>query len=185
MAIITNTGGFGPNGTSDECFAFEDCQWVKTSWNLASKRRYSGLASVNGSADVIGGEESSKIVHRNIERLGGEPGTFLLNEPTSRHCAVVHRSGLVLVIGGLVGNDPFSAKVVEVGLKTYTSMHWSTFWCLKCFNVGRQLHSCQMLDQSTVIVAGGRNFRGLMSSVELFDLETKIWREVKELQLPG
>ena len=105
-------GGFGPNGTSQECFAFQDCQWVKTSRNLASKRRFSSLASVDTTAYVIGGEESSKVVHPSIERLGGEPQTFSLDEPTSRHCAVVHRSGLVLVV--LVGNDPFSAKVVEV-----------------------------------------------------------------------
>jgi hypothetical protein len=35
------------------------------------------------------------------------------------------------------------------------------------------------------LVQGGRNYQGFLKSVELLDLKTKRWREMKHLELKG
>ena len=42
-------------------------------------------------------------------------------------------------------------------------------------SVGRQLHSCGMINDNYIVVAGGRNARGTLKSVEIFNKATHNW----------
>ena len=98
----------------------------------------------------------------------------------SRHCAVSLNDYDVYIIGGHFEDQPFSKNVFVLNMRAGGNISSVKGSPIKH---GRQFHSCAKVGKDRIIVAGGRNYQGLLSSVEIFDIRTYRWTEPKQLQL--
>ena len=97
----------------------------------------------------------------------------------SRHCAVSLNGIDIHIIGGHLEDKPFSDEVSVVNIRK----NITRLTKVSSMKHGRQFHSCAKFGQDRIIVVGGRNYQGLLSSVEIFDIRTYRWTEPKQLQL--
>lgn len=132
---------------------------------------------------VIGGEADSKTRHSTVSTLRSLDQEWQLipnlRIKVSRHCSVPVNSREILVIGGLLDDQPFSDKVIKIDFETFEA-----FTLTSRMKIGRQLHSCAVVDPKKIVVVGGRDYRGLVSSVEVFNVMTSTWTTPKYLELP-
>ena len=130
---------------------------------------------------IIGGEENSRKQSNSIEKLINRKWKTMkpLTETISRHCAVQVEGKDIFLIGGHIGSEQFSDKVIRFNAETHESAVLRT-----TMKRGRQLHACAPIDYNKVIVVGGRSLRGTLKSVELFDPLRLTWTEPKNLELP-
>ena len=145
-------------------------------------RRFTAPASTEAYGLVVtGGETDSKTRHSSIEHLRGKtwkelPGTL---PKISRHCAASINGNDIYIMGGHLENKPFSDEVFVINIRANITILAK----VSSMKHGRQFHSCTKFGQDRIIVAGGRNYQGLLSSVEVFSIKTTQWTEPKQLQL--
>ena len=168
--------------TSNACFILQaDGKWSSIK-SMNKNRRFSATVSTMAfGVAVIGGESDSKTKPSSIEHFMGDswkelPGAKL---KVSRHCAVSLNGIDVFIIGGHLEDQPFSDRVFLLSTKT------NNIRPLKGSSMkrGRQFHACSNFDKDSIIVVGGRNYQGLLQSVEVFNLRTLMWTEPTNLQL--
>ena len=88
--------------------------------------------------------------------------------------------GEIYIIGGHLGEDQFSDKTISFKPQTGISVYQK-----EKLNKGRQLHSCSKIDGGNkIVVVGGRDGRGELKSVEIFDIKISKWIERKDLEFP-
>jgi len=128
---------------------------------------------------VVGGELNSNTRHSSAELLVNQEWKIYANFSVlaSQHCSVVLDNRDMYVIGGFLENEPFSGKTLIFNLKTGNS-----YTIRSQMKAGRQLHSCAIIDSNKIIVAGGRNSKGLVKTVEVFYTSTSRWTEMKNLE---
>jgi hypothetical protein len=165
-----------------DCYIFKTCKWNNLqSW--AEKLRFATLTQLwNFTNVLIGGEKNSRILSGSVMSLDTNPWTPLaqLNQPVSRHCALLIKENTIYIIGGLTESSSFSDKTITFNPFTIKS---STLGIK--LNRGRQLHCCARINENHIIVIGGRDARGALKSVETLDTRTsKKWIERKNLELP-
>ena len=108
-------GGHGSFETRKDCYTLENCEWKKSA-SLKSVRRFASAVGLkNSGIYVIGGEDTGSALDT-AEKLGDPEWSMALPQPISRHCAVQVDSSSVYVIGGRVGEDPFSRKTFRLDL---------------------------------------------------------------------
>ena len=181
--LIFIQGGLTSVSCQLECHIFENCTW-KFYNSLPSKRSFGTLTTMTDSSStfIIGGEENSRKQLTSVDKLidGQWKAVEPLMEPISRHCAVpLEDREEVFLIGGHIGSDPFSDQCMRYDAKTGES----TFLQTK-LKRGGQLHSCATIGSNKIVVVGGRDSRGTMKSVEVYDLQRSKWTEPKNLELP-
>ena len=143
-------------------------------------RRFSAAVSSETYGLVaIGGESDSKTRHSSIENLVGKtwkelPGNL---PKISRHCAASLGGNDIYIIGGHLEDKPFSDEVFLISMKANITR------TAPPMKYGRQFHSCAKFGQDKIIVVGGRNYQGLLSSVEVFNTRAYLWTEPTQLQL--
>jgi hypothetical protein len=151
---------------------------------MKEARRFSALLSMpnNSKMFVFGGETNSRTRLKSVEQLIGGHWTRTekdLIEKVSRHCAVQISDDVIYIIGGHLGEDQFSDRIMTFNINTHSS-----FIINSKLSRGRQSHSCSMFETNKVIVAGGRDARGLLKSVEILNMQTSKWTDRKDLELP-
>ena len=145
-------------------------------------RRFTAAVSTEAFGLVAtGGESDSKTRHSSIEHLKGKtwrelPGTL---PKISRHCAATLNGNDIFIIGGHLEDKPFSDEVYVINIRANITKRAKG----SSMRHGRQFHSCATFGQDKIIVVGGRNCQGLLSSVEVFSIRTTQWTEPKQLQL--
>jgi len=159
------------------------CRWTFLN-TMKERRKFSSLVSLPSFGIVaIGGEAISGTRHSTVSALQSPDLEWqrmpYLNIMVSRHCSVSIASREIFVIGGFMDDQPFSNKVVKINLVTLEA-----FTLISRMRMGRQLHSCAVVDSKKIIVAGGRNHQGLLSSVEVFNVVTSTWTAPKHLEQP-
>jgi len=97
----------------------------------------------------------------------------------SQHCAVAFDEATILIIGGTVDSEPQSSKTFYFtpGAESLQLAPGSALI------QGRKFHSCAKLKSSDVIVAGGSNGWGELSSVEILNRRTLRWKQGPRLPL--
>ncbi len=175
------SGGLGMSSSTFECYSFENCKWNNTLYSVNEKRRFATLTSASSTSFVIGGETSSTNLVSSFIELDEHmvPKITEMKNPISRHCAVKINDKIIFLIAGHIGKTQFSDQTLSFD----TTLKNFAFNTAK-LNKGRQLHSCAMFDANTIIVAGGRDLRGGLKSVETLDIRSsKRWSERKNLEL--
>ena len=146
------------------------------------RRRFASAAAIPGSGlVVIGGESDSRTRHSSVEILTDLKWTPLSNLPDtiSRHCSVVLNHQEVVIIGGFIGDDPFSGKALIFNPESGKSYPFSSG-----LKTGRQLHDCALINRNKIVVVGGRSLTGFLRSIEVLNTVTGRWDELKHLELP-
>jgi len=97
-----------------------------------------------------------------------------LPEGVSRHCLTPLNNTHVLLTGG--ETDPYS---LSSGAFIYNEEEG--FTRIEDMSIGRKDHGCSVIDDSTVLVAGGDTGKGRSSSSEYLDLTSLTWSPGPEL----
>ena len=173
----------GKIGSSiNECYSLKDSgKWIKIE-AMNNNRRFSASVSTESlGLVVIGGESDSKARHSSVEFLMGDTWKELSSAKLkiSRHCAVSINDEEIYIIGGNLEDQPFSKNVFVLNMPAgdISPVKGSSI------KHGRQFHSCAKVGKDRIIVAGGRNYQGLLRSVEVFNLRTLRWTEPIHIQL--
>ena len=187
LRLIISTGASSVVSAQTSCYQLQNCHWTFLN-KMEERRRFSSTVSLPRlGLVVIGGESDSRTRHSTMSALRspahGWKEILDFAAKVSRHCSVSFSSSAIFVIGGFVEDQPFSDKVMKINLETLNA-----FTLTSRMKTGRQLHSCAVVDSNKIIVVGGRNYRGLVSSVEVFNVMTSTWSSPKHLefaQAPG
>ena len=125
----------------------------------------------NSDIYIIGGEENSSSLDTSekLTKTGFE--LIQMNMKISRHCAMPIEDTTIIIIGGIINERPFSNKTFLFDTLT------NTFTTGPDLMKGRQLHSCARIDGDKLIIAGGKDLRGGLDSVEILDCKKGHWNE--------
>ena len=175
------------NASSNACFSLkDDGDWTKLNETIWKRRRFaSTLKTRDGDLVVIGGESDSSSTsttrHSSVEVLTDKTLSELpdVKLQISRHCAVTLNGIDIVVIGGHLDDAPFSRKTLILRMRDSSGKLIE----LAPMKHGRQFPSCAAVEKDTIIVVGGRNYQGFMTSVEVFDVRLSRWTEPTQLQL--
>ncbi len=165
-----------------DCYSYDRCQW---NLHTSSKenRRFASLTLLTNFINVIiGGEKDSKNLIDAVTRLDNKKWTIVgrLQEPVSRHCSVQINRDTIYIIGGYNKKATFSQETVSLG-----TLAWTSAIVGARLKRGRQLHGCAILNSNQIVVAGGRDARGALKSVETLEIRSSNgWIERKNLELP-
>ena len=177
------------NASSNACFSLkDDGDWTKLNETIWKRRRFaSTLKTRDGDLVVIGGESDSSSTststtrHSSVEILTEKTWNELpdVKLQISRHCAVTLNGIDIVVIGGHLDDAPFSRKTLMLRMRGSSSKLIEP----APMKHGRQFHSCAAVEKDTIIVVGGRNHQGFMTSVQMFDVRLSRWTDPTHLQL--
>jgi hypothetical protein len=103
-----------------------------------------------------------------------------LDQPVSRHCAVLVNEDTIYIIGSVNETSSFSEETIS-----FDTLSRTTSTIEARIKRGRQLHCCAMLNRNHITVVGGCDARGPLKSVETLDTrKSNKWIERKNLELP-
>ena len=174
----------GKIGSSiNECYSLKDNgKWIQIEAMKNNRRFSASVSTENLGLVVIGGESDSKTRHSSVEFLMGDTWKELPSAKLkiSRHCAVSVNENDVYIIGGHFEDQPFSKNVFVLNMRAGGNISPVKGSPIKH---GRQFHACGKVGKDRIIVAGGRNYQGLLRSVEVFNLRTLRWTEPIHIQL--
>ena len=170
-------GGWNP--FHDSCLTLnQHHQWTQTHM-MTKKRAYAASVQLNTTTLwIIGGRQSSSGRHHDsTEFLGpdssdGVPGPKL-PYALSSSCAVKDAENQVYVIGGYTTSNSRLNKVL-----IFNPMNGFSYTEGPSLKTKRRDHACGVMykgQQSLIVVAGGQNGNGYISSVEIFDPILNNW----------
>jgi hypothetical protein len=157
---------------SNKCYSFDGTLWTQSA--RMNKARFLGAMSFFPSQNssrrlmVTGGTndlQSAEVLTAQGWEMFSIPGSF------GQHCQVVVNSTTLLVIVGLNAKATFYVNtqtnvwVPGPTLRVYRSRH-------SCGMIKKDINSQEM----SIIVAGGSDWRGFLSSVEILDPGSNTWR---------
>ena len=169
------------NKDQESCFTYNHSQWTKTH-TMTTKRYAAASVQINATTLwILGGHNISNILDSSefveLDSTVGKPGPKL-PYAVSSHCAVKYKDK-VFMIGGYVGSSSYLNKVL-----IFNPMNDFTHIEGPSLITKRGYHACGLMSngqQSKIVVAGGRNGNGVLSSVEIFDPTVNNWIPGKEI----
>ncbi|HJZ56176.1 MAG TPA: kelch repeat-containing protein [Gemmataceae bacterium] len=153
-------------------------EWKNTG-EMATRRRYHTATPLpGGSVLITGGQNEALQTVGTCELYNPASGVFQatgsLAVARQNHTATLLPSGKVLVAGGATGS-PNPTYELATALYDPTSGSWTPGGSL---TTGREGHTATLLADGNVLVAGGSNGGGLLTSCEVYDPAADTWSPV-------
>jgi hypothetical protein len=172
-------GAMGTYTFSNKCYSFDGTLWTQSA-SMKKARRFGAISffpSQNSSRRLLvtGGNDNQLQSAEVLTSQGWE--MFPFPENFGKHCQVVINSTTLLVIEGMTSktyyfNTQTNVWVPGPTLTVYRSGH-------SCGKIKKDMNSQEM----SIIVAGGSNLRGVLSSVEVLDPGSNSWRKGPALSI--
>jgi len=148
---------------------------------MLTSRQFMSMTRMSDSAIYAIGGENEEGMLKSIEKLSnsGWEKVFDLPVSVSHHCSVAFDDKTILIIGGREDNLPYSRKTFYFTPEAETLKLAPGSTLIQ----GRKFHSCVGTKSGDIIVAGGRDDRSELSTVEILHRRTFKWKQGAQLPL--
>jgi WD40 repeat protein len=144
--------------------------WTATGSMTSSRANHTATLLPDGQVLVAGGQDGSSMLS-SAELYDPSTGTWQATDPMAdtraNHSAALLAEGSVLISGGVTGGFTTSSFMLS-GAELYDSASgkWTAGGTL---NTPREYHTSTLLPNGEVLIAGGGDDSGNVSSAELYD----------------
>ena len=157
--------------------------WTNTGTMNAARVGHTATLLANGQVLVAGGENSGAgLTSAELYNPATGKWTFTGSMATGRyaHTAVLLSTGQVLVAGGIVSTNIHGVVTYTAAAELYnpSTGKWSVTGSMAA---PRFAHGIALLQSGQVLVAGGYNANGILTSSELYEASTGAWTSTGSL----
>ncbi len=184
--LALTTGGYA-NDTA-ELFDPATGEWTPTASMASARASHTATVLNNGKVIVTGGLDAANHVLASAELYDPAAGTWTtidsLNAIRTHHAATLLDDGRVLIAGGdddAANNQYASTELYSPGISAVPD----TWTATGSLGFNRSRHSATLLNDGTVLVAGGVDLNGTpLASAELYNPAAGVWIGTGALHSP-
>ena len=151
--------------------------WTMTNQMINTRYYHTATLLPSGKVLVTGGAERNPLTIRaECELFDEVPGTWsaaaTMNQPRLAHTATLLPNGKVLVVGGITVPTDVNHYTATVEIYDPAQNSWTPAASL---GTRRAIHTATLLACGKVLITGGQNETGVLSSCELYDYLNNSW----------